>query len=83
MYLRFFWPCLISVRDEDGSGRVGDVGEIRRADKSLEYGAEVVDVRRINVEGGRVSNVVETTIGKEKERRDGGVDVWRCEFRGN
>ena len=44
MYLRFFGPCLISVRDEDGSGRVGDVGEIRRADKSLENDTEVVNV---------------------------------------
>ena len=35
------------------------------------------------MEGGRVSNVVKTTIGKEKERGDSGVDVWRCEFGGN
>ena len=62
---------------------MGDVGKIMRTDKLLKYGAEVVDVRRINMEGGRVSNVVKTTIGKEKGRRDSGVDVWRCEFRGN
>ena len=62
---------------------MGDVGEIRRADKSLEYGAEVVDVRRINVDGGRVSNVIKTTTGKDKGRGDSGVDVWRCDFGGN
>ena len=35
------------------------------------------------MEGGRVSNVVKTTIGKEKGRGHSGVDVWRCEFGGN
>ena len=44
MYLRFFGPCVVGVRDEDGGGRVGDVGEIRRADKSLENDTEVVNV---------------------------------------
>ena len=44
MYLRFSWPCLVGVRDEDGGGRVGDVGEIRRADESLENDTEVVNV---------------------------------------
>ena len=83
MYLRFSWPCLIGVGKEDCGGGLGDVGKIRRTDKLLKYGAEVVDVRRINMEGGRVSNVVKTTIGKEEGRRDSGVDVWRCEFRGN
>ena len=44
VYLRFFGPCLVGVRNEDGGGRVGDVGEIRRADKSLRNDAEVVNV---------------------------------------
>ena len=65
MYLRFFWPGLVGVGDEDGGGRVGDVGEIRRTDKSLEDDAEVVNVCGIDVKGSGVCDGVKTPIEEE------------------
>ena len=83
VYLGFSRPCLISVGEEDCGGGLGDVGKIMIADELLRNSTEVVDVGRVDVEGGGVSNVVETTVSKEKKRRKGNVDVWRCEFGGS
>ena len=46
---------------------MGEVGEIRRADKALKYVAEVVDVCWINVEGSGVGDRTESSIGEENE----------------
>ena len=47
-----------------------------RTDELLKDGAEVVDVGRVDVEGGGMRDVVEIPIGEEKKGRKGGVDVW-------
>ena len=58
MYLRFSRPCLVSVREKDSGGGLGDVGEIMRADELLKDSAEVVNVTRVDVEGGGMRDVV-------------------------
>ena len=83
MYLGFSRPCLVSVREKDSGGGLGDVGEIMRADELLKDSAEVVNVSRVDVEGGGMRDVVEMTIGEEKEGREGGVNVWGCGFGGS
>ena len=54
-----------------------------RTDELLKNSTEVVDVGRVDVEGGGMRDIVEMTIGKEKKGREGGVDVWGCGFGGS
>ena len=65
MYLRFSRPCLVSVREKDSGGGLGDVGEIMRADKLLKDSAEVVNVSRVNVKRSRVCDGVKTSAGEK------------------
>ena len=58
---------MVSVGNKDGGGGVGDVGEIRRADKALEDGAEVVNVCRVDGKRSRVCDGAEPPVGKEDE----------------
>ena len=67
MYLRFSWPCLIGVGEENCGGGLGDVRKIMRAYKLLKYSAEVVDVCWINVEGSGVGDRTESSIVEENE----------------
>ena len=53
-----------------------------RTDELLKDSAEVVDVGRVDVEGGGMRDVIEIPIGEEEKRRKGGVDVWGCGLRG-
>ena len=56
---------MIGVWDEDGGGRVGDVGEIRRTNKTLEKDTEVVNMSRIDVKRSRVCDGFKTPAGEE------------------
>ena len=58
---------MVSVRNEDGGGGVGDVREIRRTDKALEDDAEVVNVCGIDVKRSRVCDGVKTPVVEEDE----------------
>ena len=53
-----------------------------RTDELLKDSAEVVDVGRVDVEGGGMRDVIEIPIGEEEKGTEGGVDVWGCGLRG-
>ena len=53
-----------------------------RTNELLKDGTKVVNVGRIDVEGGGMRDVVEISIGEEKKVGEGGVDVWGRGFGG-